>query len=394
MVIVPKTRGFICTTAHPAGCAKNVLEQIDFVKGMPHFSGTKKALIIGSSTGYGLATRIAAAFGSGAATLGVAFERPASGSRTATAGWYNTAAFSKYAHGQGLYAKNIMGDAFSPEIKTAAAELIKKDLGKVDLVVYSLAAPRRTYAGQTWSSSLKPVGRDFTSKTIDLRTMEVTDVTVPAASQDEIDGTVKVMGGEDWQLWIDALAGAGVLEKGFNTVAYSYIGPSLTHAIYHDGTVGLAKADVERAAREMNSGAAAKLGGRAFVSVNKAVVTQASSAIPVVPLYISILFKIMKAEGTHEGCIGQMYRMLAKKLYLPSPETDAQGRIRVDDLELDPKVQQKVMDVWGKIDNTNLRELADIDGYGSEFLRLFGFGLDGVDYSADVPPDAAIEGLI
>lgn len=393
MIIEPKIRGFICTTAHPAGCAENVREQIEYVKKNKRIEGAKKVLVIGASTGYGLATRIAAAYGAGADTIGVAFERPASGSRTATAGWYNSAAFDACAAADGLYARSIMGDAFSDEIKQKTAELIKSDLGSVDLVIYSLAAPRRTYDGKTWSSSLKPVGSDFTSRTIDLRTMQVTDVTVPAATKDEIDGTVKVMGGEDWEMWIKALSEAGVLARGFKTVAYSYIGPSLTHAIYHDGTVGLAKADVERAARAI-SASYPSLGGQAFVSVNKAVVTQASSAIPVVPLYISILFKIMKENGTHEGCIEQMYRMLADKLYVCAPVTDDEGRIRVDDLELRDDIQRRVSEVWDKIDNDNLRSYADLDGYQSDFLRLFGFGVKTVDYSADVDQNVAIPGLV
>ena len=392
MIIEPKTRGFICTTAHPLGCAENVREQIEYVKGQKHIEGPKRALIIGASTGYGLATRIAAAYGAGADTIGVAFERPASGSRTATAGWYNTAAIDSCAAADGLYARSIMGDAFSDEIKQKTAELIKKDLGTVDLVVYSLAAPRRAYDGKTWSSSLKPVGSDFTSRTIDLRTMQVADVTVPAASREEIEGTIKVMGGEDWQLWIKSLSEAGVLAPGFKTVAYSYIGPMLTHAIYHDGTVGLAKADVERAAGEINASSSA-LGGQAFVSVNKAVVTQASSALPVVPLYISILFKIMKENGTHEGCIEQMYRMLADKLYASVPVTDQSGRLRVDDLELSDDIQRRVNEIWSGINNDNLREFADIDGYQKEFLRLFGFGLKDVDYAADVDQNVAISGL-
>jgi enoyl-[acyl-carrier protein] reductase/trans-2-enoyl-CoA reductase (NAD+) len=393
MVIEPKVRGFICTTAHPVGCEKNVLSQIEFVKSMPKISGPVKALIIGGSTGYGLATRIAAAFGCGASTVGVAFERPASDRRTASAGWYNTAAFEKFASREGLYAKSIMGDAFSKEIKEQTIDLIRRDLGQVDLVVYSLAAPRRTtHEGETYSSVLKPIRQAFTNKSIDMTTRQVTEVTVAPAANEEIEGTVKVMGGEDWLLWIEALQGAGVLAYGAVTLAYSYIGPDVTHAIYRDGTVGMAKKDLEAACGKIN-GLLKASGGRAFVSVNKAVVTQASSAIPVVPLYISILFKIMKREGTHEGCIEQMRRLFAEKLYAGEPIVDEAGRLRVDDLELTPGVQEQVTRAWNSIDNNNIKEYADIDGYWQDFYRLFGFGVDGVDYGADVNPEVEIPNL-
>jgi enoyl-[acyl-carrier protein] reductase/trans-2-enoyl-CoA reductase (NAD+) len=392
MIVEPKVRGFICTTAHPEGCSANVLEQINYVKKQPKTTGPKAALIIGSSTGYGLASRISAAFGSGAATIGVAFERPAAGSRTATAGWYNTAAFENYAAQEGLYAKSIMGDAFSDEIKQQTIELIKKEIGKVDLVIYSLAAPKRSYGGVTYGSVLKPVGSAFTSKTIDLNTMNVTTVAVPAASEEEVDGTIKVMGGEDWRLWIEALSGAGVLSEGAVTVAYSYIGPVVTHAIYRDGTVGMAKKDLEKAAREITVKLSG-IGGKGYVSVNKALVTQASSAIPVVPLYISILFKIMKGKGTHEGCIEQMHRLFADKLYVNRPVLDEEGRLRVDDLELKPDVQALVDKAWAEIDNGNIREFADIDGYRQDFYRLFGFGVNGVDYGRDVETDVKIPSI-
>ena len=397
MVIEPKVRGFICTTAHPAGCAKNVEEQIACVRSLPagSFDGAKayrRVLLIGGSTGYGLATRIAAAFGAGAATLSVAYEKPAEGRRTATAGWYNTAAFEREAQAAGLYARSLMGDAFSQTMKEKVIDVIRKDLGQVDLVIYSLAAPRRTDPqGVQWSSVLKPIGQEYRSKTIDMHTREISEVSVPAAAPEEITGTVKVMGGEDWRLWMEALLAAGVLAEGARTAAYSYIGPKITHAVYRDGTVGQAKLDLERTAGALNQ-VLAPVHGRALVSVNKAVVTQASSAIPVVPLYISILFKIMKEAGSHEGCIEQMARMLAEKLP-GEPVTDAQGRIRMDDRELSPAVQAKVDEVWARIDAGNLHELADVDGYWQDFYRLFGFGLKGVDYGADIPADVPIPSL-
>jgi enoyl-[acyl-carrier protein] reductase / trans-2-enoyl-CoA reductase (NAD+) len=394
MIVEPKIRGFICTTAHPAGCAQNVAEQAAYIKSKPPFDGARRALVIGSSTGYGLATRIAAAFGCGAGTIGVAFEKPASGSRTATAGWYNTAAFQALASREGLYAKSIMGDAFSQEIKQKTIGLIKKDLGCVDLVIYSLAAPRRTTpSGETYSSVIKPVGADYTSKTIDMRSHGLATASIEAATQDEIDGTLKVMGGEDWQLWIKALLEAGALDKGATTLAYSYIGPQVTHAVYTDGTIGLAKKDLEKSARGITK-MLAPLGGRAFISVNKAVVTQASSAIPAVPLYTSILFKVMKEKGIHEDCIEQMRRLLAEKLYVSEPATDNHGRIRLDDLELRDDIQNEVSRIWDKVNDTNLKDLTDLDGYWNDFNRLFGFGVDGVDYSADVSVDTEIAGLV
>lgn len=393
MIVKPKIRGFICTTAHPAGCEKNVAGQIEYAKSKP-FSGAKKVLVIGSSTGYGLASRIAAAFGGKAATIGVAFEKPASNSRTATAGWYNTAAFEKFAKKEGLYAKSIMGDAFSREIKDKTIDLIKSDLGKVDLVIYSLAAPRRTDEnGITYSSVIKPVGSEFSNKSIDMRDQTVTEAHVEPATEEEIKGTIKVMGGEDWVLWLTALKEADVLEKGAVTVAYSYIGPEVTHAIYTDGSIGLAKKDVEKSAKAITS-MLAPIDGHAFVSVNKAVVTQASSAIPVVPLYISILFKIMKEKGLHEGCIEQMHRMMSEKLYKSGPVTDDCGRLRLDDLELCTDVQNEVTKVWKIISNSNMREIADIGGYMADFERLFGFGIDGVDYDADVDIHVEIENLV
>lgn len=394
MIVEPKIRGFICTTAHPAGCARSVEEQVEYVKSRARFNGPKRVLVIGSSTGYGLATRIAAAFGGGADTVGVAFERPASKARTATAGWYNTAAFQELARRDGLFAKSIMGDAFSPEIKRKTVGLIKSDLGQVDLVVYSLAAPRRTVGETTYSSVLKPVETAFSSKSIDMSTRRLAEVTIPPATEEEIEGTVRVMGGEDWKLWIDALREADALAPGITTLAYSYIGPELTHAIYKDGTIGMAKKDVERTAKALTE-ELAPLGGRAFVSVNKAVVTQASAAIPVVPLYISILFKIMKENGLHEGCVEQMRRLLAEKLCgEDAPVLDEEGRLRLDDLELRADVQAAVARVWGAVRDDTLPRVADLDGYWSDFYRLFGFGLSGVDYAADVETEVEIPGLV
>ncbi|SFU47582.1 enoyl-ACP reductase FabV [Alicyclobacillus macrosporangiidus] len=392
MVIKPKVRGFICTTAHPVGCAAHVQEQIDYIQSQPRVDGPKKALIIGSSTGYGLATRIAAAFACGADTIGVCFEKPASDNRTATAGWYNTAAFEQAARQAGRFAKTVNGDAFSDEVKQEVIDLIRTHFGQVDLVVYSLASPRRRHprTGETFSSVLKTIGQPFTSKTVDVHTGKVTEVTVQPATEEEIRDTIAVMGGEDWQMWMDALEEAGVLADGATTVAYSYIGPELTRAIYRDGTIGKAKDDLEATALRLNERLRAR-GGRAFVSVNKAVVTQSSSAIPVVPLYISLLFKVMKEKGLHEDCIQQMYRLLAHRLYTGGEvPVDDQGRIRLDELELREDVQAAVMSGWEQVTTDNLAQLTDIAGYRRDFLRLFGFEMDGVDYEADVNPDVAI----
>jgi enoyl-[acyl-carrier protein] reductase/trans-2-enoyl-CoA reductase (NAD+) len=395
MVIEPKVKGFICTTAHPSGCEESVRRQIEYVKSNNTTAAAKpqKVLIIGSSTGYGLATRITVAFGYGASTIGVAFERPAAGNRTASAGWYNTAAFEKFAAKEGLYSKSIMGDAFSDEIKQKTIELIQKDLGKVDLVVYSLAAPKRTVGDVTYSSVIKPIGADFTSKSINMSTRQVSTVSVTAATEAEITETVKVMGGEDWLWWMEALKKAGVLSENVRTIAYSYIGPSVTHQIYRHGTVGAAKEDLEQKAADIN-GLLADLGGHAYISVNKALVTQASSAIPVVPLYISILFKIMKERGIHEGCIEQIRRLFVEKLYTEKPVLDDQNRLRPDDWELQADVQKLVDEAWARIDNDNLKDLADIEGYWQDFYRLFGFGFENVDYALDVPAEVDIPGVI
>lgn len=389
MVIKPKIRGFICTTAHPVGCAEHVREQVEYVKGQKPVDGPKRVLVIGSSTGYGLASRIAAAFGAGADTIGVCFERPASDSRTGTAGWYNTVAFEELAREAGKKAFTVNGDAFSDEIKSEVIDLIRRELGQVDLVVYSLASPRRTHpkTGESFSSVIKPVGRSFTSKTVDVNSEKVTEVTIEPATEDEVRQTIGVMGGEDWEMWIDAMLEAGVLAENATTIGYSYIGPELTFPIYREGTIGQAKNDMERASRNLNEKLGAT-GGRSFISVNKALVTQSSSAIPVVPLYISILYKVMKEHGNHEGCIEQMYRLFADRLYTGGETpTDDQGRIRLDDLEMLPEIQSDVMSRWEQINSDNIASLASIDGYKDDFLHLFGFGFDGVDYDADVDPN-------
>lgn len=393
MIIKPKIRGFICTTAHPDGCARHVGRQIDYVKRAKPINGAKKALIIGASTGYGLASRIVASFGCGADTIGVFFERPASDDRTATAGWYNTAAFEEAARDAGYFAESINGDAFSNEVKQQTIELIKNKFGgKVDLVVYSVAAPRRTHptTGETFTSVLKPIGQAYTNKTVNVQTGAVSEVTIEPASEQEISQTVAVMGGEDWQLWIDALEQAGVLADGVITLAYSYIGPEVTHPIYREGTIGRAKNDLEATAHRL-TGKLASRGGQAFVSVNKALVTQASSAIPIVPLYISLLYKVMKEKGLHEGCIEQMQRMF-ERIYAGGPvATDDQGRIRMDDWEMRDDVQQAVSANWLNVNTDNLPAIGDLEGYRSEFLHLFGFGFDTVDYEADTNPNVQLK---
>ena len=390
MIIKPKVRGFVCVTAHPAGCAAHVGEWINYVKSKgPIKNGPRKVLVIGASTGYGLASRVAAAFGSGAATLGIFYERPSEEGRTATPGWYNSIGFTQAAHAAGLYAKNINGDAFSNEIKAQALAMIKKDLGQVDLVIYSLASPRRTHpkTGVVHKSVLKPVGAPYTNKTVDTDKGIVSQVTIEPANEQEIADTIAVMGGEDWELWMNALAEAKLLAPGAHSVAYSYIGPEVTWAIYKNGTIGLAKNDLERAAKSIDSLLRSNGGGKGFISVNKALVTQASSAIPVVPLYISILYKVMKAAGTHEGCIEQLQRLFADHLYAPSgPTFDEAGRVRIDDLEMRPEIQDAVAKIWPGVTTENLAALTDIAGYRSEFLKLFGFGLAGIHYDEEIEP--------
>jgi enoyl-[acyl-carrier protein] reductase/trans-2-enoyl-CoA reductase (NAD+) len=394
MIIRPKTRGFICVTAHPQGCAAHVREQIDYVKSKGTLTaGPKRVLVIGSSTGYGLASRITAAFGCGAKTIGVFFEKAAEGEKLGTAGWYNSVAFEQAANREGLYAKSFNGDAFSDELKTKVVEQIRKDWGQVDQVIYSLASPRRTNprTGESVKSCLKPIGTVYKSRTLDTDKAQVLDVSIEPATEQEIADTIKVMGGEDWIWWMEALEQAGVLAPGCTTLAYSYIGPEITHAVYTNGTIGAAKKDLEQAAAKLNAKLAVS-GGYAHVSVNKALVTQASSAIPVVPLYISILYKIMKEKSLHEGCIEQMQRLYADHLTNgKKPMLDANGRIRIDDWEMKPEIQAAVATIWPTVTTENLKQLTDFEGYQKEFLKLFGFGLSGVDYEADSNP-AQVDG--
>ena len=391
MIVKPKIRGFICTTAHPDGCKAIVKEQIDYVKKCGKIDGPKKVLVIGASMGYGLASRISAAFGSGASTIGVIFDKQGTDTKPGSAGWYNTAAFEEYANAEGIYAKTINGDAFSSAVKDETIALIKKDFGKVDMVVYSLAAPRRTTSdGTVYSSVLKTVGGDFTNKSIDVKTGAVSNVTITPATEQEIHATVKVMGGEDWKEWIGALKAADAIEDGAVTVAYSYIGPEVTHPIYKDGSIGRAKAHLAETAKEITKSID---GVSAYVSVNKALVTQSSSAIPIVPLYISILYKVMKEMDIHEGCIEQMQRMFAEKIYGGEVKVDAENLIRLDDWEMREDVQAKVAEAWNKINADNLNELADIDGYNKDFIKLFGFEADGVDYEAETDTAVGIASL-
>ncbi len=395
MIIQPKIRGFICTTAHPEGCAEVVKAQIEYVKAQGASKGPKNVLVIGASTGYGLASRIVATFGYDAKTIGVFYEKGADEKRTASAGWYNTAAFEELAHQKHHYAKSINGDAFSHQIKQQTADLIRRDLGKVDLVVYSLASPRRIHPDtqEVFSSVLKPIGKTFVGKTVDPMRGEVKEISLEPASEDEIAQTVAVMGGEDWEMWIDFLAKENLLADGVKTLAYDYVGPELTYPIYKEGTIGKAKEHILKTAAKLQT----KLQpyhGEALVSVNKALVTQASSAIPVVPLYISLLYKIMKEKGTHEGCIEQIDRLFRQFVYGDQQKRDQDGRIRIDDLEMEADVQQKIKSLWGEVNTENLSELTDIEGYRDEFHRLFGFGVAGIDYEAEVNPVVKIASIV
>ena len=395
MVIKPKVRGFLCTTTHPIGCDANVKRQIEHVQSKGTVAdGPKRVLVLGASTGYGLASRIAAAFGSGASTLGVFFEKEGNERKPGTAGWYNSAAFHRYAEEAGLYAKSVNGDAFSDEIKAQVIDAIKEDLGQVDLVVYSLAAPRRTHpkTGVVHSSTLKPIGSAATQKGVNTDKGTIQEFHLEPASQEEIDNTVAVMGGEDWQMWIEALADADVLAEGAKTTAYTYIGEKITWDIYWHGTIGAAKQDLDKRVMDIRA-RMASIGGDARVSVLKAVVTQASSAIPAMPIYLAILFKVMKAKGTHEGCIEQIDRLFREAMY-GDKALDDEGRQRVDDLESLPEVQAEVAELWSQIDTDNLNELSDFAGYREEFLQLFGFEVPGVDYDADVDPVANIANLV
>lgn len=390
MIIRPKVRGFICITAHPEGCAANVQEQIDYVQSQGTIEGgPKKVLVIGSSTGYGLSARIAAAFGSNASTVGVFFERPSTNGRTASAGWYNSVSFEEKAKAAGLYAKSVNGDAFSDSIKEEVIEILKNDVGPVDLVVYSLAAPRREHpkTGAIHKSTLKPLGEPFVGPTLDTDKDVIKEVTLDPATDQDIADTVAVMGGEDWEMWMNALEENKLLADGCRSVAFSYIGPKVTWPIYWNGTIGQAKTDLDATAKRIDAMLKVKRGS-AFVSVNKAVVTQASSAIPVVPLYISILFKVMKEKGLHEGCIEQLYRLYASQMYNGNAiDFDEEGRARIDDWEMKPEIQEAVAELWDQATNENFQEISDYAGYKSEFLKLFGFGYDSVDYEAETEPE-------
>lgn len=388
-------RGFICLTAHPKGSEQNVKNQIEYIKSKGPIAGAKKVLVIGASTGFGLASRITSAFGSDAATIGVFFEKPPVEGKTASPGWYNSAAFETEAHKAGLYAKSINGDAFSNEIKRQTLDLIKADLGQIDLVIYSLASPVRQHpvTGVLHRSVLKPIGQTFTNKTVDFHTGNVTEVSIAPANEEDITNTVAVMGGEDWSMWIDALKAENLLADGATTVAYSYIGPSLTEAVYRKGTIGRAKDDLEATAFSITD-SLKSIGGKAYVSVNKALVTQASSAIPVIPLYISLLYKIMKEEGIHEGCIEQIQRLFQDRLYSGSEvPVDEKGRIRIDDWEMRDDVQEKVAKLWLEATTETLLSIGDLAGYRNDFLNLFGFEFAGVDYKAEANEVVGIESI-
>ena len=395
MIIKPRVRGFMCITSHPLGCEQNVINQIDYIKSQAPISAPKRVLVIGSSTGYGLSARIAAAFGAGASTLGVFFEKPGSERKPGTAGWYNSAAFHKQAEKEGLYAKSVNGDAFSDEVKQRVIDTIAKDLGQIDLVIYSLAAPRRQHpeSGEIFNSTLKPVGKNITMRGINTDKEVIQEFSLEAASDQEISDTVSVMGGEDWQMWIDALAAADVLAPGAKTTAFTYIGEKMTWDLYWDGTIGQAKKDLDHRVLSIRQKLSAS-GGDARVSVLKAVVTQSSSAIPIMPLYLAMLFKEMKIDGSHEGCIEQLYRLFTEGLYSDEPRLDEEGRLRMDELEMRAEIQAKVAKSWADISTENLNELTDFVGYKHDFLSLFGFGVSGIDYDAEVDTDISIEHLI
>lgn len=394
MIIEPKTRGFICITSHPKGCERNVLNQIDYIKSKGKIEGAKRVLVIGASTGFGLASRIASAFGSDASTIGVFFEKPPAEGKTASSGWYNTAAFEKAAHNAGLYAKSINGDAFSKEVKDQTINLIKEDLGQVDLVVYSLASPVRTHpeSGIRYKSTLKPIGDTYTNKTVDFHTGEVKEISIEPGTEEDIENTVAVMGGEDWEMWIKALKNENLLSLDFKTVAYSYIGPKLTEAVYRKGTIGKAKDHLEKTAFTITK-LLKDIGGEAYVSVNKALVTQSSSAIPVIPLYISLLYKVMKERGLHEGCIEQIQRLYSERLFLDHVPHDSEGRIRIDDLEMRSDVQDEVAKLWEKASTETLPQIGDLEGYKNDFFNLFGFNFNEIDYDQEADEMVDIPGL-
>ncbi len=386
MIIEPKARGFFCLNAHPTGCGLNVEKQAEYAALHAKQVGFKNALIVGASTGYGLASRIALGLGSGLPTVGVFLERPPQENRTASAGWYNTAAFSDTAYSRGIYAKSVNGDAFSEDVKRAVADTVRKDLGKLDLLVYSVAAPRRTTkSGETYSSVIKPIGRSYTENTVDLKTETLKAVEITPATDEEIFATVKVMGGEDWSEWVGFLKAENLLSDDFSTVAYSYIGPKMTYPVYRDGTIGAAKKHLEQTAEHMRN-----RGIDARIAVNKAVVTQAGVAIPVVPLYMSLLMRVMKDCGVHEGCIEQICRLL----YSEYNCFDSKSLIRLDNFEMREDIQNKISAVWDKINDGNLHSLTDIDGYKTEFMNGFGFGFSEIDYGKDVNHIVDIKGLV
>ncbi|MHA8067529.1 enoyl-ACP reductase FabV [Aquirufa sp. ROCK2-A2] len=396
MIIEPRMRGFICLTSHPKGCEQNVINQINYIQSKGHIEGPKNVLVIGASTGFGLSSRIASAFGSNASTIGVFFEKAPQAGKTASPGYYNSLAFHEQAEKAGLYAKSINGDAFSNEVKNQTIDLIKADLGKIDLVIYSLASPVRMNptTGILHRSVLKPIGDTFSDKTVDFHTGIVSQVSIAPCTEEDIENTVAVMGGEDWQMWMDALLKADVLSENAKTVAYSYIGPKVTEAVYRKGTIGMAKNHLEATAAKITADLS-QIGGNAYVSVNKALVTQASSAIPVIPLYISLLYKLMKEKGIHEGCIEQIQRLFSQRLYVDGAiPTDDKGRIRIDDWEMREDVQEKVAELWKVADTDSLAAIGDLNGYKSDFLNLFGFGFAGVDYAAEAEENLEMEGLI
>jgi enoyl-[acyl-carrier protein] reductase/trans-2-enoyl-CoA reductase (NAD+) len=392
MIIKPRTRGFICTTAHPQGCARQVERQIEYIQTQPEIKGPRKVLVIGASTGYGLASRITAAFGAGASTVGVYRQSSSNGARTASAGWYNSAAFEELAEKAGLQSYSVTGDAFSKETKDRTIQLIRSELGQVDLVIYSVASARRTdpVTGEVYNSVIKPIGDTYTNKTVNFHTGEVSQISIEPATDKEIDDTIRVMGGDDWQLWIETLHQAGALADHATTIAFSYIGPEITQSVYRKGTIGRAKDHLELTAHTLND-ELSSIDGRAYVAVTKGLVTQSSSAIPVVPLYTSALYKVMKEKGLHEGCIEQTYRLFAERLYATEgTSVDEDGRIRIDDWEMAPDVQNQVTQIWDKLTTDNIYELTDLESYKQEFFQLFGFETEGVDYEAETDPDVTI----
>lgn len=399
MIVTPRVKGFVCTTAHPVGCSQHVAEQIEYVKQHDAISGAKNVLIIGASTGYGLASQIVSMTGLKANTISVFFEKEASEKRTASPGWYNSAAVEAAAKELGVYAKSINGDAFSQEIKDATIERIRKDLGKVDLVIYSVAAPRRQdpVTGEKYNSVLKPIGQPYTNKSIDVMTGSISEVTLEPATEEEVAHTTKVMGGEDWALWMDALLAADVLSEGALTLSYSYIGPDVTKAIYREGTIGIAKEHLEKTAFDITEKLKG-IHGKGYVVVAKALVTQASAAIPIVPLYIAALYKVMKQDKTHEGCIEQIYRLFSDFVYTEGRNiheipVDEKGRIRIDEREMDSATQEAALALFKDVSSDNVYEQLNLKDYQNEFYRLFGFGFSGVNYEEDVTIQVGIPSL-